>query len=177
MKAFNKIITYVLIVAVLLGVFGLFYAFVGNGQSNYYVEYGNKQISRKRTNIELPKNAYSLFYVKSILFDKSFVSADDYEVNIYLDRDNVADIGFTVDGIKYGLHGDIDFSQAFKVDKQDGFFIIYLSAENSISQILQACYPNKTIVVDEDIPLWESDCFQVIITFLVENKTVAISFH
>ncbi len=172
-----KVVSYTLVVIVLVGIITGFFMLLNNGQSNYYVLYCDKQISRKSSNIELPKNTYSVFYVKSILSDKSFVSADDYEVNIYLDRDNVADVGFTVDGVKYGLYGDIDFSQAFRVDKQDGFFMIYLSAENSITQILEACYPDKSIVVDEDISLWENDCFQIIVTFLVENKTVAISFH
>lgn len=176
MKA-AKIVVYVLIVILFIGLVSGLVLFLDNGQSNYYLAYGNRQISRKATDIELPKNAYSMFKVKSVLSSKNSVSFDDYEVNIYLDKDNVPDIGYTVDGIKYGLHGEIDFSQAFTVNKQDDYFMLYIPANYSLPQILQACYPDKTIVVDEYIPLWKKDCFQIVVTFLSENKTIAVSFH
>ena len=59
MKA-AKIVVYVLIVILFIGLVSGLVLFLDNGQSNYYLAYGNRQISRKATDIELPKNAYSM---------------------------------------------------------------------------------------------------------------------
>lgn len=60
MKAFSKAITWLLVVVVLLGVFGLLYSFVGNGQRNFYVRYGNTPIPARADNYEFEKNAYTV---------------------------------------------------------------------------------------------------------------------
>ena len=172
-----KVISYALIAVVLIGViFGLV-SFLDNGQSNYYVEYGNSQISQSQIGVELPKNAYSVFYPKSVFSVESAVPTDDYTVAIKLAKDYVLDMGFKVDGVSKNLYDDIDFSSAFLFTKKDGYFSIFVRDNYTIAEILQAVYPDKKVEVTDNLTLWETDCFQIEITFLLENKTVTISFH
>ena len=61
-----SVILYTIIFAVVIGAVTLIIAFVNNGAKNFYVQYGDEKISYKTENIELPKDAYSLFYCKNV---------------------------------------------------------------------------------------------------------------
>lgn len=178
MKA-ARILSTVIIAVLIIALIGGLVLFINNGQSNFYVEYGGQRISTEASSIEFQKGGYTVFNVKNVFADSiNGASKNDYTVTISLEREKVSDIEFTVDDELYGLHGVKDFSPAFRITKNDGFFTVYIPQNLTIEEILQACYPDKKISVDKDsVTLWETDCFVLNVKSISENKTIAIAFH
>lgn len=178
MKA-ARVLSTVIIAVLIIALIGGLVLFINNGQSNFYVEYGGQRISLESSNIELQKGGYTVFNVKNVFGDDiNGASKNDYTVTISLAREKVPDIEFTVDDELYGLYGVKDFSPAFRIAKNDGFFTVYIPQNLTIEEILQTCYPDKEISVDEDgVTLWETDCFVLNVKSIKENKTIAIAFH
>jgi len=152
--------------------------FMDNGQSNYYVEYGGRMISSEYSNLEMTKDAYTVFNVKNVFGDAiQGVPSKDYEITVTLCEKNVADLDFTLDGNVQSLYEVKDFTAAFKITKTDGAFTVYIPRNFTLEEILSACYPDNEISVTDDISLWETDCFVLNVRFTAEKRVVPIAFH
>lgn len=175
MKTFSKIITYVLIVAVLLGVFGLLYAFIGNGQRNFYVQYGNTSVPPRADNYVFEKNAYTMVYCGTLTGKKV-----EYSVAITFNTHNISDTSYSLDGksmnYKYDLYG-YDCTELFNVTVADDYFTFYVPQDLTIAEILQTKYPENKISDVTEIDLWAKDYFVLTVTDKVEHRSTAISFH
>lgn len=173
-----KALSYFIVVLLIVLVIGGLFAFINNGQSNFYVQYGGRQISAKASEICLPKDFYSVFYVKNIFdMNVSDMSADDYTVEIVA-TDNMPNIDVDVDGVKDDLRS-LDFTPAFNVVKKDGYFTLFLLNEEkfTLQNVLERLYPDKQVSVSTGINIGELDCFCLRITSLAEEKTITVSFH
>lgn len=173
-KTISTVIIVLLITALIAGLV----LFINNGQSNFYVEYGGQRISNDISNIELKKGGYSVLYVKNVFGDVvNGMPKADYKTTVSLYKKNIEDIEFTADGDVYGLYDIEDFSPAFKITQMNGVLTIYIPLNYTLLDVLKACYPDKEIVIDNDVALWANDCFVLNIKSLAEKKTVTVAFH
>lgn len=177
-KTIVSVIVYGIIIVAILGVIALVLAFVNNGQKNFYVQYGNEKISYKAENVELPKNATTLFYCKNVLglSDKQ-EKATNFTVRIEPNQKLIADFDFTVDGKTKGFYGNLDLTQGLTIAKGEGYFSVYLPEELTLHQLLQACYPDSTVSGVPDINLYEKDYLSIVVYSEEEKATVTIWFH
>lgn len=174
-----KIISAVIIVALVIALILGLVLFLNNGQSNFYVEYGGQRISTELANIELSKGGYTVFNVKNVFGDViNGTPKDDYAVTVSLVQKNIPDVEFAVGEDTYSLYEVKDFSSAFSITKTDGAFTVYIPQSLTITEILQACYPDKQVSIDNgSVSLWATDCFVLNVKYIPENKTITIAFH
>lgn len=177
-KTIVSVIVYGIIIVAILGVIALVLAFVNNGQKNFYVQYGNEKISYKAENVELPKNATTLFYCKNVLgVTDEQAKANNFTVRIEPNQKLIADFDFTVDGKTKGFYGNLDLTQGLTIAKGEGYFSVYLPEELTLHQLLQACYPDSTVSGVPAINLYEKDYLSIVVYSEEENATVTIWFH
>ena len=175
MKAFSKAITWLLVVVVLLGVFGLLYSFVGNGQRNFYVRYGNTPIPARADNYEFEKNAYTVIECGTLTGQKV-----EYSVTVTFDTKDNFETAFNLNdnptNYKYELYG-YDCTELFNVAIYDDCFMFYIPQDLTVAKILQHRYPDDTITGVTEVDLWVKDYFVLTVTDKVECKSTVISFH
>ena len=177
-KTIVSVIVSGIIIVAILGVIALVLAFVNNGQKNFYVQYGNEKISYKAENVELPKNAATLFYCKNVLgVTDEQAKANNFTVRIEPNQKLIADFDFTVDGKTKGFYGNLDLTQGLTIAKGEGYFSVYLPEELTLHQLLQACYPDSTVSGVPDINLYEKDYLSIVVYSEEEKATVTIWFH
>lgn len=177
-KTIVSVIVYGIIIVAILGVIALVLAFVNNGQKNFYVQYGNEKISYKAENVELPKNATTLFYCKNVLgVTDEQEKAKNFTVRVEPNQKLIADFDFTVDGKTKGFYGNLDLTQGLTIAKGEGYFSVYLPEELTLHQLLQACYPDSTVSGVPAINLYEKDYLSIVVYSEEENATVTIWFH
>ena len=175
-----SVILYTIIFAVVIGAVTLIIAFVNNGAKNFYVQYGDEKISYKTENIELPKDAYSLFYCKNVfgLTDKT-EKAKNFTVQIVFNENNMKDCDmteFAVDGKALEFYR-IDFTDYFDIKLYDGYFTVYLPFALTLGELLSVVYPNSTVTGFTDIDLYEKDRLSIVVYSEEEQATVTINFR
>lgn len=175
-----SVIVYAVIFAVVIGAVALIIAFVNNGAKNFYVQYGDEKISYKTENVELPKDAYSLFYCKNVfgLTDKT-EKAKNFTVQIVFNENNMKDCDmteFAVDGKALEFYR-IDFTDCFNLKLYDGYFTLYLPQTLTLGTLLSVVYPDNAVTGFKDIDLYEKDRLSIVVYSEEEQATVTINFH
>lgn len=177
-KKFLTTVISVLLLAVIAVAGVLIYLYVRNGQKNFYVQYGSEQIAFDAENIVLPKDTDNVFYCKNVLgYNRETENAKNFTVTVILDKDKLADFTFEVDAEKKQLYDTVDVTQAFTIRIYDGYFTFRLPAKLTAYDLLQAMYPNKTVVNVPDIDLYEKDCLTLVVYSKDEDGAVTIGFH
>lgn len=180
-KTIVSVIVYGIIIVAILGVIALVLAFVNNGQKNFYVQYGNEKISRKTENVELPKNATSLFYCKNVLglSDKQ-EKAKNFTVKIQANAETLADYdfsGFIVDGKNKDFFRATDLTKGFDISIADGCFSLSLPETLTMQQVLEKVYSGAVVEGVPEINLYAKDYLFIVVYSEEENTTVMIGFH
>lgn len=173
-----SVIVYIVLLAVVVGVIALVYAFINNGQKNFYVQYGNEKISHKTENVELPKNATSLFYCRNILgVTDETEKAKNFTVRVEPNRELIPDFDFTVDGKIKGFYGNLDLTKGFSLAKGDGYFALYLPDTLTLQTVLQATYGESVVEGVPELDLYEKEYLSIVVYSEEEDATVTIWFH
>lgn len=175
MKTIGKFITWVLVVVVLAGAIGLLYAFIGNGQRNFYVKYGNTTVPVRADNYVFEKNATTVIQCGTVTGQKV-----GYDVKVTFNSKDIPNTAFDLNGtpadFKYELYG-YDCTALFDVKTYDDYFTLYVPQDLTLTDILQSKYPNDGITNVTETDLWAKDYFTISVTDKVELRTVTISFH
>lgn len=176
-----SVVLRVIIVILIIGVVGMVFAFMNNGQKNFYVQYGNENISYKTENKELQKNAYNVFYCKNVLaVSDETAKADNFTVTIMANEKAFADCDFSsmkMDGIPTNSFLATDCTAAFDIEIYDGYFTLYLPETLSAVTVLKKVYPESEFVGVPEINLYEKDYFSILVYSEQEKSTVTIGFH
>lgn len=180
-KTIISIVVYGIIVVAILGVIALVLAFVNNGQKNFYVQYGNEKISRKITNVELPKNATTLFYCKNVLgvTDKQ-ETAKNFTVKIQANAETLSEYdfsGFVVDGKNKDFFRATELTKGFNISVYNGCFSLFLPETLTLQTVLEKVYSGQSVEGVPDINLYEKDFLSIVVFSEEENATVIIGFH
>lgn len=181
MKVIAKVLISLIVIVILIGAVAMIYAFIDNGQRNFYIQYGNEKISYKLDDISLQKNAYNIFFCKNLLaISDDATKATNYTVSVVVIDDAFADIDFSamkMDGIPTNSFLTTDVTDAFDIYIDSGYFIIYLPSTLTPKTVLNKVYPNVNITGAPNIDLYEKDYFYIQVYSEEEQSTITIGFH
>lgn len=146
-KTVAKIIAYVLVAFVIVGVVGLIYKFTNGFNEDFktfYIEYNGKQILTTESKLTLEKPETHTFTVK-YTFDNEKSEPKDYKVKI---TPNVArDFDYTVNGEKYLFSKTGELTAAFGLNKELTRFSLTLPYELNLQKALQIVNDGKNVVI------------------------------
>lgn len=151
---FGKVLTYVLLLLLVVGMIGFFALFTNGFTSDlksFYVEFNGKKILTQNNNLALDCDKELRFDIK-YTFDV-FAGKDSepkgYSVQIVPNITAETNFDFTVDGQIYSFAGEKDLTSAFNIVEYDTYFTLNLPSTLTLQQVLQAVYGNaKTVTVD-----------------------------
>ena len=174
MGAVGKIITWLLVVLLILGVAGGIAYFVLRSQGvTFYVEYGNEKYFSIGGNdsLKLVNGQSHDFSVKSLSGSEA-----NYDVKIISNQAN--NLTFTMNGLSYQFYSttdeDNDYSQVFGLKKEIDNFSLVLPNTFSVKQAIEEKY-GAEIVLQNENDIQAGLCYFVIVVTVDEN-TVKIPF-
>lgn len=151
MRALVKAITAVAAVALVAGAIAVIYKYT-NGFNEafktFYVEYDGEKILTTDVKQEFEPNVEYRFEVK-YTFEQSDAKPLDYNVRIIPNAAN--DFDFTVDDRIYKYSKAKELTQAFTVYKQDTFFTVSFTQEQTLTKILGNIYDTDRIILPSDL--------------------------
>lgn len=151
MRALVKAITAVAVLALVAGVIAVIYKYTNGfneGFKTFYVEHNGEQILTADSNIEFEPNVEYRFDVK-YTFEKSDAKPLDYNVKILPNA--TYDFDFTADDKRYKYSKAKELTQAFTVDKQDTYFTVSFTREQTLTKVLSAVYGTDKVIVPSDL--------------------------
>ena len=180
-KTIISIVVYAVLLVVVLGVVAFVFAYINNGQKNFYVQYGDEKISHKLENVELEKNATSLFYCKNVLgiTDKQ-EQATNFTVRVQANSEALSEYdftGFTLDGKTKDFFKGTDITNGFDIQLGEGHFTLYLPETLTLMSVLEKVYPDAEIAGVPEVDLYAKECLSLIVYCDQEKATVTIGFH
>lgn len=166
-----KIITWLLVVLLLLGVAGIVVQFAIKEQGlNYYVEYGGQKYynNTENSNIWISPNQKRSFTVKSITG-----KTVDYTVKITANPAN--DFGFILDGKYYQFYSTTeeknDYTEIFEVQKSAEGFTVTIPKGMTVQKAVEKQYGGE-IELTEELGMFE----YFLITVTMDKESVVLPF-
>lgn len=173
-KKMIRIITYIILAAVLLGVIG-FFAYLTNGfksdPSNFYVEVNEKVY--KTDNIKeltLPSGT-------DIKFNCSYLLGkvdNTFSVKVLPNVGKITDFDFYANDMVYSFCAESEYTKGFNISKQNDGFTVNIPSNYSILTILQKNYEGQTIALDESVDTFSNSYFVISVTSSDGKATVSI---
>lgn len=179
MKTKSKVasgITYVLLILALLGGIG-FVATFTNGFTDsfksFYVEYNGQSIMSD-TQLMLPCG-------DELRFDAKYVFEDigqkgDYKVKIVTNSNSDTTFDYTVDGVPYAYLSDRDITNAFDIQKQDGYFTLTLPNGITLQSILDKVYEGQEVVIEDNVNERNTCYYAMIVSSYDDSVSYRIDF-
>ena len=164
----GKVITYILIFLVIVGVLG-FVAYFTNGFTGdfkeFYVNVDGKNVLSETKGVMLAADAPLSANVK---YTFGAVSKDisGYHLAVL----PATDFDFTVDGEAHKFADEKDLSAGFEITEGEEEFT--LTPKGSLVEMLQAVYPDSEIVLDKSKVPIDVDLFKVIV--YSEDKSASV---
>jgi len=178
MKKVGKVITYILIVLLLIGIIGFVFKFTNGGTTDFktfYLNRGNTLYTADSGNYSFNSGeelSFDVCYLSDIL--KSDEEAQGYSVKIIPNVTDETKFDYTVDGESYTFAEDLDLSSAFGLEKDKTSFKFTIPAGATMSDILTTAH-GKTAVAG-NLDLCEKYYFAVVVTSADEKNTVRLNF-
>ena len=146
-----KAITAVAAVALVVGAIAVIYKYT-NGLNEafktFYVEYDGEKILTADSIIEFEPNVEYRFDVK-YTFEKSDAKPLDYNVKIIPNA--TYDFDFTADDKRYKYSKAKELTAVFNVAKQDTFFTVLFTQEQTLTKVIGAVYDTDKVIVPSDL--------------------------
>ena len=171
---FFRILLLILLFALLAGVLGLAITYIGNGQRNFYVKYGNETIISEKKGVELPKDSYTVFYCNTLTGQPI-----DYDLQVFLNVKGIENFDFSVDGNRKNFKSDLteyDCAELFNVSKSETCFMFAVPNGLTLEKVIQAKYPDKAITGIPAVKLDTKDSFILTVTDGIEKLKTQIYF-
>ena len=159
-KKTGKIIVYILLLFILVGIVG-FFAYFTKGftgdLTTFYVECDNqKGMSSSNGFLLSANNPLDV----SVHYTFGFISKDisGYSIEVL----PTADFDFTVDGEVYSFAAEENLNAGFDIERNDKSFKI--SPKGNLQTILETLYPEKTIEYSKANVDFDAELFKIIIS-------------
>ncbi len=178
MRKSNKILTAIMSIFIVLLLFcgaAFAFAFIGNGQKNFYVRYGNEILMSETKDIVFEKDVYTVLNCgtltgQTVAYDVAVTfNVEDFETFVFFVGS--APVDFNRNFI------DFDCSTLFYLEKSDDYFMLYISENITVEQIIKLKYPNEVLTEIPEIEFWGRDNFIITVKDTVEQSLTRIAFH
>lgn len=171
-NAVGKIVTYILVVLLVLGVAGIIAYFALRSQGvTYYVEFGNERYfgNTEGGSLSLPTDATYSFSVKSLTGNEV-----NFDVKVVSNVSNNFD--FTVDGVYKQFYSTTaennDYSEIFGLQKDKGGFTLTVPDGFSVKEAVEIKYGGNVEFGAE----LENDKAYFVISVMAEESAVNLWF-
>ena len=146
----GKIISLAVVLLLIIAAVG-FAAYFSNGFTSefktFYVECNGEKILNDKDYYEMSANEEYCFDVKYLFDVGSKENKLGYHVKILPHTTKETNFDFTADGKTYNYGAEGELTKAFEIEQADEYFT--LKAAKTVKGVLEAVYPNKTIIVPE----------------------------
>ena len=174
-SAFGKVLTYILVVLLLLGIVGgVAYFFMRNQGMTFYVEYdGNRYLANGESkSVELSNDSSPFFTVKSF-------TGEEVNYSVKVTSNGANNFSFTVGDELWYLWNDDDarddYTEVFGLEKNTDGFSLSLPDGFTLEQAIEAKY-GAEIVLQEGSDIQEDlNYFLIVVT--VDDGIVRIPFR
>lgn len=166
-KRASRVVAYILVVLLLVGVLGGIIYFTNFFQSDFsteFIELDGKRVTAEYKGYELSEK----MSVKIISLPQS-----DYEVTI-LPHKSDKDFTFNIDGKSIVFSEIKDCSPGFVIDYSEDRKSFELTPKGTIDEILKNIYPGLTASCKDKI---YADMFELRITFSKTEKVISVYFY
>ena len=147
-NAVAKVIGYILLVLVVVGVIGVIVYFTGGFTSNFktfYVSVDGKDVLTSAGGYKISQEMPLTVDVK-YTFGSAGGDVSGYSVKIVPHVVEGKDFDFTLDDQVYSFQAETDLTAGFDIAREETSFTITPKSENgNVANVLQAVYPNNTI--------------------------------
>lgn len=172
-----KVIGYVLLVLVIVGVVGVIAYFTGGFTSDFktfYVTVDGKDVLASAGGYKISQEAPLTIDVK-YTFGSAGGDVSGYSVKVVPHAIEGKDFDFTLDDQVYSFQAETDLTAGFDITREETSFSIAPKTENgSVADVLQAVYPNNTIGGCEDKGY--EDMYALIVTSYNSEASVTLYF-
>lgn len=169
-----KVIVYIVIILVLLAGVGLIVKFTNGFTDDFKTFF----VTVDGTDVLDSKDGFVFQYDEPLKVDVKYVfstnkeETKDFTVKVIPNKIEGKDFDFTVDGEAYSFQEETDLTKGFEIVKDDSSFTI--KPKGDLSEILKACYPDKTIEIGEGSTY--EDMYTLVVTSYNEKATVKLHF-
>lgn len=173
-SVFVRVGLLVLLLVLLLGVVGMAYSYIGNGQRNFYVQYGNEVITGEKKDVEFEKDNVYVFTCGTLTGQTV-----SFDVRITLNVKNVENFDFSVDDNRKNFKSDLaeyDCSKLFNLVKSETCFYLSVPFDLTLQAVIQSKYPDKTITDVPNTDMQKENSFILTVTDGVEKAKTQIYF-
>ena len=147
----SKVIAYVLIILVVVGVIDFIFVFTDGFNSNFktfYVEHEGQRILNNENGLVLDGGKEHRFDIKRPLgFNGNKV---DYTVSIYANDDENNSFDFSIDGDVYAFFAEGDITSGFDIVLNDTCFTITIPENATVKDVLTKLYPYSNVDVPDE---------------------------
>ena len=171
-NAVGKIVTYILVVLLVLGVAGIIAYFALRSQGvTYYVEFGNERYfgNTEGGGLALADGTTHEFTVKSL-------SGGEVNFDVKVQSNSASNFAFTVDGVYKQFYSTTaennDYSEIFGLQKDKGGFSLAVSDGLTVEQAVETKYGGDVLFEKE----LENNKAYFVISVTVEESAVSLWF-
>ena len=179
-KSICLALIWVAIVALIVGVIVYLSKMTNGFQEDFktfYLQYEGKTITAQESKISIKPNSDNQFDIKYAMgFSVSDTSDNTYTVEV-IPNDDYDDLVYTVDGEENSF-GDIeDFSDIFKVERSDKYFIVKTPKDATLLSVLSAKYPEQTVEVSDELAKANNYYYTLRVSSYSGNTVFNINFN
>lgn len=179
-KSICLALIWVAIVALIVGVIVYLSKMTNGFQEDFktfYLQYEGKAITAQESKISIKPDSDNQFDIKYAMgFSVSDTSDNTYTVEV-IPNDDYDDLVYTVDGEEYSF-GDIeDFSDIFKVERSDKYFIVKTPKDATLLSVLSAKYPEQTVEVSDELAKANNYYYTLRVSSYSGNTVFNINFN
>lgn len=151
MKQFVKVISWILVVALIAGAIAFIYIFTNGGSEDlktFTLSCDGKLILSTESSMNFEANSEYCFDVDYI-FDLPNSESHDYNVRVVPNPD--ADFTFSVDDVTYSWRGEGDLTQLFVREKDSNGFTLSIVPDFSIGMVLRTLHDRRDLRIGAQI--------------------------
>ena len=172
----SKIIAYVLIVLLLVGIVGVIFAFTNGFTEDFktfYLVNGDEQIMSSESKRTFKQGESYRFDVK-YTFNTEQTGTKDYTVKIVA---NVkTPFNYTVGDKAYSYQDGTNLTSAFDLKKEQTYFALKIDNDMSMQKVLEKLYSGKTVSAEIPSSAQSGYPYALVVTSYNEKATIKINF-
>lgn len=144
-KTAGKIVAYILVLLVIVGVIGVIVRFTGGFTSDFktfYVSVDGKDVLTSASGYKLTTTQPMTVEVK-YAFGSAGGDASGYSVKVVPNAIENEDFDFALNGDVYSFQAETDLTAGFEIERGETSFT--LTPKGGVTEVLQAVYPNYEV--------------------------------
>ena len=171
------IIVYLVVVAIVFGVVGMFVVYLNNGQKSFYLQNGSNKIYTDNEQYHFVLDDYNVFYVKNSLGLTNQQEQDiDYTVQVVLNPSALANYGYVSykDGDNLLSIVELELTDCFELIQDGNRFLLRLDSETTLLSCLKHFHNSVSINECPEVDLYSDNFLTLVITNKADESSIRL---